>query len=301
MTTNFKVQDHHILQFTRNVELLLQQKCPRLAGTTATGSYQGDKAQAVIQFGEVDMAPITDGENAGNWKGDTVWSSVDHYQRWVFPSDFAVSLPLSRQDQIRMFGDPRSPYAEAVRAAYARKVDDIIIAAATGEAKTGKYDDLRSTAFPSEQVMEHGGKGLTIDKLIDAKEMLLAAGNDPSEERFIACSEKQLSDLLKSTEVKSADYNTIKALVKGEIDTFVGFKFISTERLAMTPVNGSVPQLRHCFAWVKSGLHFGTWDALNIRADARPDKNYVWQVYARATIGATRTQEKKVIQIDCKE
>ncbi len=295
MATNYTVQDHHVTQFTRNVELLLQQKKARLDGAVTSGSYQGDKAQAVIQFGEVDMAPIEPGEGAGQWKGDTVWSSVEHYQRWVFPSDFAVSLPLSRQDQVRMINNPGSPYAEAVRAAYARRYDDLVIAAATGPAKTGKYDDLVEVAFPASQVIGDDGEGLTIDKLIEAKEKLIAAGNDPAEERFLACSEKQLSDLLKDTAVQSADYNTVKALVKGEVDTFVGFKFISTERLFQAA------GVRHCLAWVKSGLHFGTWDTLNVNADVRPDKNYVWQVYARATIGATRTQEKKVVRVDCKE
>ena len=298
MATNLTVQDHHILQFTRNVDLLLQQKQPRLAGTTTMGSYQSEGAQCVLQFGEVDMAPIESGTAAGQWKGDTVWSDIEHHQRWVFPSDFAVSLPLSRQDQIRMIADPRSPYAEAIRAAYARKYDDLIIAAATGDSKTGKYDDLQTTVFPADQIIADANAGMTIDKLIEAKEMLIAANNNPAEERFIVMSEKQISNLLKTTEVTNSDYNTIKALVKGEVDTFMGFKFLTSERLQMT---AGTPNVRHCFAWVKSGLHFGTWDAMNIRSDQRPDKNYVWQIYARATIGATRTQEKKVVQINCTE
>ena len=298
MATSLKVQDHPVLQFTRNVELLLQQKQPRLAGAATAGTYTGEAAQCVLQFGEVDMAPILDGAAAGQWKGDTVWSDIEHHQRWIFPSDFAVSLPLTRQDQIRMINDPRSPYAEAVRAAYARKHDDLIIRAATGDAKTGKHDDLQTTPFPAAQIIPDANAGMTIDKLIEAKEKLIAANNDPNEERFIAMSEKQISNLLKTTEVSNADYNTIKALVKGEVDTFMGFKFLTTERLLMTP--GS-PNVRHCFAWVKSGLHFGVWDALEVKSDPRPDKNYVQQIYARATIGATRTQEKKVVQINCTE
>lgn len=299
MPSTFKIEDHHMLLFTRTVELLLQQRKSRFLEAVTHGSYQGDKAQAVIQFGEVDMNAIAPGSAAGQWKGDTVWSEVEHHQRWVFPSDFALSLPLARQDQIRMMAAPNSPYVEAVHAAYNRKVDDLIIEAATGDSKTGKYDDLISTPFPAGQTIDDGGEGLTIDKLIDAKEKLIAAGNDPAEERFFACSEKQLSDLLKSTAVQSADYNTVKALVKGEVDTFVGFKFISTERLNKTPDSGDTT--RHCLAWVKSGLHLGSWDELNVQADVRPDKNYVWQIYARATIGATRTQEKKIVCVDCLE
>lgn len=294
MATDFSIQDHHMLQFTRNVELLLQQKQPRLNGATNTMSAVGEGAQAVLQFGEVDMLPINPGTAAGQWKGDTVWSDLEHHQRWAFPSDFALALPIARQDQLRMLTDPRSPYADAMRAAYARKHDDLIIAAALGDAKTGKYDDLQTTAFDAAQIIDEAG-GLTIDKLITAKEMLIAANNDPSEPRFFACSEKQLSDLLKSEKVQSADYNTIKALVKGDIDTFVGFKFISTERLGLDGTK------RQCFAWVRSALMFCTWLGLESKADVRPDKNYVWQIYMRATIGATRTQEKKIVQVNCVE
>lgn len=294
MPTNFTVQDHHVLQFTRNVELLLQQKQPRFIGATATMSAVGEGAQAVLQFGEVEMQPLNPGSAAGQWKGDTVWSDINHYQRWVFPSDFALALPITRQDQLRMLTDPRSPYAEAMRAAYARKYDDLIISAALGDAKTGKFDSLATTAFPADQVIDETG-GLTVEKLIDAKEKLIAANNDPSEERFFACSERQLSDLLKNTKVQSSDYNTVKALVKGEVDTYVGFKFISTEKLGLDATK------RKCFAWVKSALTFATWMGLETRADVRPDKNYVWQIYMRATIGATRTQEKKVVQVNCVE
>ncbi len=311
MANSYKVDAHHIVQFTKNVEHLVQQQGSRLLQATTQGHYHGDKAQAVLQFGEVEMTPMNSGDDPGQWQGDTVWSDIDHYQRWVFPSDFVVSLPLSRPDQVRLFHNPCSPYAEAVKAAYCRKADDLIITAATGTSKTGKYDDLSDTDFPADQIMDHDDEGLTINKLIDAKEKLIAAGCDPYEERFFACSERQLSDLLKSTAVQSADYNSVKALVRGELDTFIGFTFISTERLGLTlegdaPADGSSstpPQtpVRHCLAWVKSGLHFGIWDGLEVKTDQRPDKNYTWQVYARATVGATRIQEKKVVRVDCIE
>lgn len=294
MATDFTVQDHHVLHFTTNVELLLQQRQPRLAGAVDTAGYQGDRAQVIKQFGEVEFEPFAAGAAEGQWKGDTKWSAIEHHQRWVFPGDYALSLPAAKGDDIRSLGDPRSSYAEAMRAAYARKYDDLVIAAALGPAKTGRYDDLKDTALPAAQIIDVAG-GLTIDKLIAAKEKLIAAGNDPGEPRFFACSEKQLSDLLKDAKVQSADYNTVKALVKGEVDTFVGFKFISTERLKLTATK------RACFAWVKSGLHVGTWNGLETHIDRRTDKNYAWQIWMSFTMGATRTQEKKIVQVNCVE
>lgn len=284
------IDRHHVLQFTTNVELLLQQKQPLLAGKTGEGNYTGKAAQVVLQFGETEMQPLLQAD----WKSDTTWSDVEHFQRWVLPSDFAVSLPVTRQDQIRMIANPQSPYAESIRAAYARKHDDLIIAAATGDAKTGPYDNMAATPLPGTQKLLAGGTGLTIEKLILAREYLDAAEVDPGEPRYIAVTARQVSNLLNTTEVKSADYNTVKALAQGQLNTFCGFEFVRTERLLKAAE-------RTCFAWVKSGLHVGKWDDLVVKMDERADKNYVWQVYARATLGATRTQEKKVVQIDCSE
>ena len=285
------IQNHHVFQFTKNVELLLQQNNPRFQGAVTESSYQGKAAQVVLQFGEVEMLPLAQNQ----WQDSTLWSEVEHLQRWVLPCDFAVSLPLTRQDQVRQIADPRSPYAENVRAAYARKFDDLVIGAATGPAKIGPYENMLEENLPNEQIVSADAKGLTIAKLLAVKETLDAAENDPAEERFMALSARQVGELLNTTEVKNADYNTVRALAQGQIDTFMGFKFIRTERLVKEG------QTRQCFAWVKSGLHVGKWEELTVKMDERPDRNYVWQVYARATMGATRTQEKKIVQINCIE
>lgn len=285
------IENHQVVQFTANVELLLQQKSPRFYGLVNEGQYTGKAAQVVLQFGEVEMEPLAQNQ----WKDPTAWSDVEHHQRWVLPSDFAVSLPLTRQDQVRMIADPRSPYAENVRAAYSRKYDDLVIAAAVGQAKTGPYESMTEEGLPAGQIVAADAKGLTINKLLTVREIMDAAENDPAEERFIALSSRQVSELLNTTEVKNADYNTVRALAQGQVDTFMGFKFVRTERLIKNT------GIRQCFAWAKSGLHVGKWDDLTVKIDERADRNYVWQVYARATMGATRTQENKVVRIDCAE
>jgi len=306
--TTLKIEDHHILQFTANVELLLQQKQPHLSGTVDTKAYTGKAAQVVKQFGEVEFNPFSTGRDPGQWMGDTVWDDIEHHQRWVLPSDFSLALPHAKGDEIRMIGDPKSPYAEAMRAAYARKYDDMIIGAATNPAKTGTYDDMLDTALPASQIIGHDydpdgeGQGLTVAKLIMAREMLTAAENDPGEPRYLACSARQLSDLLHNTKATNADYNTVRTLVQGEIDSFMGFKFVRTERLLRTEMGyHEGPYLRHCFAWVRSGLHLGLWNNLETQIDRRSDKNYVWQIWMSCTLGATRTQEKKLVQINCVE
>jgi hypothetical protein len=296
MATDNTIQDHHVLMFTKNVELLLQQKQPLLAGKVKQVAVHGEGAQAVLQYGQVDMVPFGAGTADGQWYGNTVFGAIDHDQRWMFPSDFSLALPLSDQNEIRMITNPLSSYAEAMRASYARRYDDTIISAFNGSATTGKYDSMTQTAFPAAQVVAAGTDGLTKAKLLAARKMMLEAQVDPSETRYFACSEAQITDLLNDPEVVSADYNTVRALVQGEIDTWLGFKFVSTERLPEA-TSGT----RNCFAWVPSGIQLGIWKPMSIKSDVRPDKNYIRQLWMSATLGAVRTQDAKVVQVDCVE
>ena len=283
------ISDHRTIQFTSNVELLLQQKQSRLMGKVSTGSYTGEAARPVSQFGEVEFKDNDD------WYGSTEFSDIDHQQRWVFPSDKDLALKVAKEEEIRMITNPKSPYAEAMRAAYARHYDRMVIKGALGDNKIGKYDNLQTVAFPASQIVDDDGEGLTLDKLHIVREMFDEAEVDEGDTRYFAISARQTTNLLNTTEVKSADYNSVKALVRGDLDSFMGFEFM---RLQLTPLE---EEIRQCMAWVKSGLHVGTWNGLETHIDKRPDLKYLWQIYMKCTTGATRTQEKKVIRIDCVE
>lgn len=287
------INEHHVLQFTKNTELLLQQRQSRLMGKTGTGTYTGDAAQVVLQFGDLEMT------NNTNWTGDTPISNADHQQRWVLPGDKELGMFVAKEDEIRMLADPKSPYAEILRAAYARAYDRVIIDAAFANAKTGPYNAMVNTAFPTAQQIDMATAitGMTIDKLIQAREMLDEAETDEWDTRYIVCTAQQISNLLGDTKVTSADYNNVKALVAGDVDQFMGFTFVRMSS-TMLPVTAKT---RSCIAYVKSGLHHGSWNGFNIRVDPRPDKKYTWQIYGKASMGATRTQEKKVIKINCLE
>jgi hypothetical protein len=107
-------------------------------------------------------------------------------------------------------------------------------------------------------------------------------------------------DLLSTTEVTSSDYNVVKALVNGEIDTFLGFKFIWTEEFQnVSTAYDSGTDINQIIAWRKSGLLLATGQEINIRMDELPTKSYSTQIYAAATFGATRMQEGSVVQIAC--
>ena len=173
-------------------------------------------------------------------------------------------------------------------------MDDVIIDAALGTAFTGETGST-STAMLAGNQIANGGTDLTVAKLRTAKKTLDLASVDPSIPRYIAVGPEQIDALLGDTNVTSSDFNTVKALVQGEINTFMGFEFIVTNRLS------KASNIRSCFAWAEDGLTLAIGKDVMARIDERSDKGYATQVYYCMSIGATRMEEEKVVQIDCDE
>jgi hypothetical protein len=288
---SFEVTTAFVQQYTTNVGLLLQQRGSKLRDAVTLGNYTGKAAKAVEQIGAVSAQPRV------NRHGDTPLISTPHDARWVFPTDYEWADLIDDQDKLRMLIDPTNPYA--INGAYAlgRAMDNLIIEAALGTSKTGENGTTDTAFDTSNQQIAVGSAGLTVAKLREAKKILLANEVDVEmDPLFIAVTAKQLDDLLGTTEVTSSDYNTVKALVQGAVDTFMGFKFIHTELLG---VDGS--SYRRVVAWAKSGMHLGIWNDINARITERADKSYADQVYVKGTFGSTRTEEGKVVEILCSE
>jgi hypothetical protein len=194
-----------------------------------------------------------------------------------------------------MLVDPTSSYAQAAAYAMGRAMDDAIIAAATGASDTGVAGGT-SVALPSAQkIAEAGTAGLTIAKLRQAKEIIDLADVDPSLKRYIIVSPKQITDLLGTTEVTSSDFNTVKALASGDVNTFLGFDFCVTNRLSIASSK------RKCIAFVQDGVALAVGKDSTARIDERSDKGYATQVYYSAAFGATRMEEAKVVEVQAHE
>ena len=278
-------------QYTTNVELLLQQKGSKLAGTVMTGSYTGKAAKAVEQVGAVAAQKKT------TRHGDTPLINTPHDARWVHPNDYEWADLIDDQDKLRMLIDPQSSYAQNGAYALGRAKDDEIIAAYFGTALTGENGSTSTSFDTANQQIAAGAAGLTVAKLRDAKRILMANEVDvETDPLFIIVTAQQVDDLLATTEVTSSDYNTVKALAQGMVNSFMGFTFVHCERLG---VDGS--SNRRVPAYAKSGMHLGMWNDINTKISERGDKSYATQVYVKGTFGATRTEEGKVVEILCSE
>ena len=274
-------------QFSTNVQLLSQQRGSILRGGVSEESVTGEKAF----FDQVGAAATV---KRTSRHGDTPVVETPHSRRMVTMDSYEWADLIDDADKVRMLIDPTSTYAQAAAAAIGRAMDDAIITAATGTAKTGKSGST-STSMLSANQIANGSADLTVAKLIQAKKILDNGSVDPSIPRHIAVGPDQIEALLNTTSVTSSDFNTVKALVQGEINTFMGFQFHMSTRLAKSG------NIRTCFAWAEDGIKLAVGKDVMSRIDERSDKSYSTQVYYCATFGATRMEEAKVVQIDCDE
>jgi hypothetical protein len=277
-----------IEQYKSNVFHLAQQKGSRLRDAVRTETVVG-KSHFFERIGSTAALKRTSRHS------DTPRVDTPHSRRKVSMDDYDWADLIDQEDKVRMLISPQSEYAQAGAWAMGRAMDDAIIDAASGNAFGGVAGGT-TVALPSGQKIAHGSAGLSVTKLIEAKEILDAADIDPEEERYLVCTSKQLSDLLAITQITSADFNSVKALVQGEIDTFMGFNFIRTERL---DTNASSNRLVLAFA--KSGIGLAVGSDIQTRISERADKNYATQVFLSMTIGATRIEDEKVVEIECTE
>lgn len=204
--------------------------------------------------------------------------------------DFAKNLPTDIFQQGEVIADERSNLARISAWALARMEDQVII-------------DSWATDASITKVVADGGVNLTVEKLRDAAR-LLDQDEVPQGERFIAANVSQKQSLLEETETTSSDFNTVKALVNGQIDTFYGFKFFwFGDRL-----EGGIPKtgdIRTCFAYhMRSTMAaYGV-----ISTAANPGVAIDWDarsqshlVIPKLRMGAKVVLARGIVKINCDE
>jgi len=287
ITTAF-VQD-----YKGTVDLLLQQQGARFRGKVTEDTYKGKSGTAVEQFGPAVAQKRTSRHS------DTPNLAMPQDKRWVYPVDYEWASLIDSQDRLRMIIDPTGPYAKNGANAMARAKDDEIIGkffanANTGENGTGT-ESFDTTNYQVPVATGGAASGMNVAKLQLAMRMLMTAHKGELQEMpYVAIGPYEHQSLLQEIQVTSGDFNGGEAVLKnGKVDSFMGFKFLVTDRLVISAGNRLIP------AWVSSGMHLGIWENIQAQVDRRPDKSYAWQVYLRGTFGATRLQQGKVIQILC--
>lgn len=312
---SIEITEAFIDQFNSNVMHLSQQKGSKLQDKVRKESQKGE-SEFFDRIGSVDPQ-IKAGRHS-----DTTYSNTPHSRRMVSTTKYFYSDLVDKEDKVKVLISPESEYLIAALYALGRGKDDEIIAAALGNAYGGNKGQTAIALPAAQKVAAHDGStttgvGLNVRTLRAVK--FKFDNNDVDEEmpKHFAINSYALQSLLGQTEITSHDYNSIKALVHGEVDTFLGFNFVRLERLPRASANitynvtsgvtgsgtGTIQAAnsRRGFAWAQDGLLMSTAEDVMSSIDVLPTKHFSTQVYASMNIGATRMEEVKVVEVDWSE
>ena len=289
------IPTHFVHQFATAVQLLVQQKKSRFRMAVTEGNYVGKQASPVDQIGTVNMQPVTT-RYAPMGRVD---APTD--RRWVSPNEFDLPQLIDKFDKLKILTEPESAYVQTAVQAANRQYDDLIIDAFFGDAKTGELG-ATTTSFATYIVEEDyaasADVGHTVAKLRRAKRFLRANEVDfDADPIFHAMNAEQEDNLFAESQIISTDFNDRPVMKEGRMTRFMGADFIFSERL-----NTNSDSDRLCPFWAKSGMHLAMWEDIQTDISRRNDlQGLPWQAYITMSAGATRIEEKKIVQIQCKE
>jgi hypothetical protein len=307
---NSQIEAWRVVQFGTNVYRLAQQKGSRLAKFCRPESFDG-KAEFFDTIGQADAQEKL-GRNV-----DTPNLNIAHSRRMLVSKTYDWGTLVDRTDKLENIHMPESNYAIAAKDGIGRKMDDVIISAALSASKYGEDGSSSQVLGNAQKVTAVASGALDYPNLQLLRKMKRVFDEAEVEgQRILVHRADFVESLLGVTAVTSADFNTIKALVQGEIDEFMGFKWVRSERLPLATTNDDSTYKydtttgaynsggtalagteRSCLAFIGDGIIFGRRNNSSIaKIDERSDKSYSKQVYVAEDFGAVRMEEYKVVQ-----
>jgi hypothetical protein len=216
--------------------------------------------------------------------------NVSYSQATVTLSDWIAAEYSDIFNQAKVNFDERSELVQVVSKAIGRRSDQLIIDALANS----------STSLTVSNDIGGSDTNLSVAKLREAQR-LMNANNVPMEDRYLVIHASNLSNLLSETAVTSSDFNTVKALVQGELDTFLGFKFITLgDRSEGGLTGGGSGSDRVVYAYHKTAV--GMAESMGVRSEINyiPEKTS-WLVSSMFSAGAVAIDAGGIVAITCRE
>ncbi len=299
--------------YTAGYEHVLQEKKPQYQGLLREERIEGEN-ESYDFLGTIEMT-----KKATRFE-DIPIEDITHNRRWIAPEWWRKGIFVDKEDDIALHTDPTGDYIQALAKGIIRKENEVITAAFFANVDGGKtpgtdtyvlQDALYTTSTSAAgRTLAHdvqadftaGGvsTGLTIEKLILARQALVELNNDPDDMFYIACAPKQMSDLLREAETQSIDTSIIRSLVAGVVNEYMGFRFVVTNQLTVGSTNDvdgdtSVYEIP---VWTKEGMLFARHESPIFNVDWLP-RPQIWQISARVGMNAIRMDEDKILKIEC--
>ena len=231
------------------------------------------KGSATIRVPQTDVTPL----------------NVSYSQVTATMEDYIAAEYSDIFNQQKVNFNERQELVQVVSGAIARRMDQIVLDA---------LDASGTSATVSNDI---GGNdtNLNIEKLREAKN-LLDTNNVPMEGRTMLLHANSLQALLGETEVTSSDFNSVKALVTGEVNTFMGFRFITfgDRDEGGLPIDGSSDRTLYAFHRDAVGLGIGMGQTS--RVDYIPEKTS-FLVASMFSAGAVAIDDEGIVKITARE
>ena len=216
--------------------------------------------------------------------------NVTYSQATVTLTDYIAAEYSDIFNQAKVNFDERQELVQVVAKAIGRRSDQLIIDALAAS----------STSLTVATSIGGAGTNLNMAKLREASRLLNTA-NVPAEDRYMLIHASQLASLLSETSVTSSDFNTVKALVQGEISTFMGFTFnVIGDRSEGGLTGGGSGSTRKVYAYHKMAV--GMAESMAIRSEINyiPEKTS-WLVSSMFSAGAIAIDAGGCVDITCTE
>lgn len=281
------ISNVYVQTFENNVRHLAQQGTSKLRGYITEKAVGGEShnwerlgtAAASLKASARTATPT------GAGVGDIAWS-----RRVSSALTYHVGESSEQEDPIQMLVDPNSNIAYALSMAMKRQVDDVIVAAATGNAVDGAGAPV---AFPAGQVIGTGVEVISLDIVTAVNELFMQNDIDPDEPKVFVVGPTQVRKMLQLTEVTSADYQNVKALAgNGMVPSWLGFTWVMSNRL-LAPGAGEIS----CLAFTKRALGLQVNKDITARVAEDPSLSFAWRIYCHMTMGAVRVEDEHIVHV----
>lgn len=275
----------YIQTFERNVRHIAQQADTRLRRFVTEKATDGQKHNwERLGSGEASLKAAA---RVATPTSDLPWS-----RRVSLAQTYHMGETVEQEDVVQTLIDPNSNVSAAIANGMKRKIDDILIAAATGTALNG---DGTTSTFPAGQVVGDGTGVISIDNILEVQEKFYKNDIDPDESKVMVISPTIQRKLMSLMEVTSGDYQNSKALATGMLPNWMGFDWVVSNRL-LVPVAGQIS----CLAFTKRALGFQVNRDITAKVAEDPSLSFAWRIYAAMTMGAVRTQDEQIVHLKVK-
>lgn len=286
ITTAFKQQFHDSFMHA------LQQKDSRLQGTVNDRGMISGSSFTTNNLGSVEAREVT-----GRYQDKTA-QEIAHETRIAYMADYDIGpLVVDGFDLAKLVADPTYKYVELLVAAANRRKDRTIYRALLDGSltRTTEGGSITSTTLPAAQQIAAGGTALTKAKIIQARSILLGNEVDEDAECIFLYNATAARQIMADTTLTSADFMAVQMLQAGQIaKNWMGFTWIPYQSLDVPTTN-----VARTVAYAKGAVQFGT--GIDARTDVDQNKakrGHPTEVYGWMSFGATRQDEKKVVQVD---